>query len=292
MKTLKQLALLPLFLGLVLTTACTENYDNGNGTDNGYYNGDRLLPARMFIDDAYEPFIEFFYDDQNRITKMIRLFSSDEDGYIPNGEVLVERANIITEIFDITHNTNGTIASIRATNDRNRERLTTFSHSGNSITSITVGSWDDFTDTVHFEVNSRGQITQIWGVDSWDGSNWERTYTYNVNGNVIRTVNVSMRTDGVFSDTMYFEHSTAVRAIFRNTNTPEWFQQFLWGGDLSIIFPKHGFMPTRVSGNYQNGTLIYTVENGWVQTITISNEDEDDDWEQENIFRFEYVNAR
>jgi len=40
MKTLKQLALLPLFFGLVLTTACSENYDNGNGTDNGYYNGD------------------------------------------------------------------------------------------------------------------------------------------------------------------------------------------------------------------------------------------------------------
>jgi len=39
MKTLKQLALLPLFLGLVLTTACTEQYENGNGTDNGYYNG-------------------------------------------------------------------------------------------------------------------------------------------------------------------------------------------------------------------------------------------------------------
>jgi len=286
MKTLKQLALLPLFLGLVLTTACTENYDNGNGTDNGYYNGDRLLPARMFIDDAYEPFIEFFYDDQNRITKMIGLFSSDEDGYIPNGEVLVERANIITEVFDITHNTNGTIASIRATNDRNRERLTTFSHSGNSITAIT---WDDFTDTVHFEVNSRGQITRIWGVYSWDGSNWERTYTYNANGNVIRIVNVSVWTEGVSSNTTYFEHSTAVRAIFRNTNTPEWFHQFFWNGD-SFIFPKHGFMPTRVSWSHSGSTLTHTVENGWVQTITVRDEDEDDDWEQ--ILRFEYVNAR
>jgi len=292
MKTLKQLALLPLFLGLVLTTACTENYDNGNGTDNGYYNGgdngngDRLLPARVFIDDAYEPFIEFFYDDQNRITKMIGLFGPDDDA--PNGEVLVERANIITETFDITYNTNGTIASIRQTNDRNRESLTTFYHSGNSITS--VRSWDDFTDTVHFEVNSRGQVTRIWGVYSWDGSNWERTYTYNANGNLIRTVRVNMRTEGVFSDTTNFEHSTTVRANFRNTNTPEWFHQFFWSGD-SFIFPKYGFMPTRVSWSHGGSTLLtHTVENGWVQTITISNEDEDDDWEQ--IFRFEYVNAR
>jgi len=40
MKTLKQLALLPLFFGLVLATACSENCDNGNDTDNGYCNDD------------------------------------------------------------------------------------------------------------------------------------------------------------------------------------------------------------------------------------------------------------
>jgi len=49
MKTLKQLALLPLFFGLVLTTACSENYDNGNGTDNGYYNGDERPPFNRTI---------------------------------------------------------------------------------------------------------------------------------------------------------------------------------------------------------------------------------------------------
>jgi len=45
MKTLKQLAFLPLFFGLVLTTACTENYDNGNGYENGYENGDPPPPT-------------------------------------------------------------------------------------------------------------------------------------------------------------------------------------------------------------------------------------------------------
>jgi len=282
MKTLKQLALLPLFFGLLLTTACTENYDNGNGTNNGYYNGDRLLPARMFIDDDYEPFFEFLYDDENRITRMIVRTSSDYDA--SNGDILVERANITTEIFDITYNTNGTIASIRQTNDRNGENLTTFYHSGNSITS--VRSWDDFTDTVHFEVNSRGQMTRIWGVDSWDGSNWERTYTYNANGNLIRTVRVNMRTEGVSSDTTNFEHSTTVRAIFRNANTPEWFLTSLF--ENSYLTPKHGFMPTRMWRGGSNRKFVYIVENEWVQTITMR--DEDDDWEQ--IWRFEYVNAR
>jgi len=40
MKTLKRFVLLPLFCGLLLTTACTEQYENDNGIDNGYYNGD------------------------------------------------------------------------------------------------------------------------------------------------------------------------------------------------------------------------------------------------------------
>jgi len=40
MKTLKRFVLLPLFCGLLLTTACSEQYENDNGIDNGYYNGD------------------------------------------------------------------------------------------------------------------------------------------------------------------------------------------------------------------------------------------------------------
>jgi len=46
MKTLKQLALLPLFFGLVLTTACSENE---NGYENGNNGGDERPPFNRTI---------------------------------------------------------------------------------------------------------------------------------------------------------------------------------------------------------------------------------------------------
>jgi len=71
MKTLKQLALLPLFFGLVLTTACTENYDNGNGNGNGDRPFNRTITAQVVNGNNYDDIIStvaitlWDYDDRS-----------------------------------------------------------------------------------------------------------------------------------------------------------------------------------------------------------------------------------
>jgi len=87
MKTLKRLVLLPLFCGLLFTTACTEQYENGNDTDNGYYNDNGYdnggdIPFNRTITAVIENGNN--YDDLiNKVA--ITLWSDDRDHTIATG---------------------------------------------------------------------------------------------------------------------------------------------------------------------------------------------------------------
>jgi len=266
-KTIKKLALLPLFCGLLLTSACSND---DNGYENGYNGetelGEKLLPSRISSSDEYDGELwiinNFFtFDNQNRITsfQILDLFYAD-------GDTIVEWDHTV----NVTYNANGTLATITSSGEWGTI-TNTFIHSGNTITRIMVETANGsvWRDTFHFEINDRGQIVREWDED------WELVHIRDANGNVTRIVEREIGSSDTEGWVRNFEYSTTVRAIFRYTTTPEW--AFLFFGDLlyyehSLV---HGFMPTRIwwseDGDWQE-VFTYTVENGWVQTMTAREE--------------------
>jgi len=264
MKTLKQLALLPLFFGLLLTTACTENYENGN--ENG--NGERLLPSRVLVRAVhYDIRLEytFLYDDKNRIEKMI--FRWEGDYWDNEGE----------NYSKITYNLDGTVATIRR-NDG--QFFSTFAYSNNVITRIRIQE-GGIADTTHLEINNRGQA-----IRSWSNSGSEIIWTHDTNGNIVHIE------QDYWLGNENLEYSSTVRAIFRNIATPEWVLQFHFR-DIFVILPKHGFMPIKYwaeNRSWEN-TFTYTEKNGYVRTM-IGNVEEGRGGFPDMVIYFEYVNAR
>jgi len=268
-KTIKNLALLPLFCGLLLTSACSDNYDNGNKNKDG----ERLLPSRIFsVFDGNElNLLVFSYDEQNRITRVI---SRDMT-------------------YEITYNTDGTVATIRGIMGNWEVELSTFVYSGNTIRRIRDRGYRDGVDTFHFEINDRGQVVRKWYCSRWDGCR-EYSYTHNTIGNIVRrivAITCEERGEGEF--VVDFEYSLTARAVFRNISTPEWVLQgnmlFDFEGELFVL-TKHGFVPTKfrlVDDEWVEKAIVtYTAENGWVQTMRIY-----DGYDFRTI-HIEYINAR
>jgi hypothetical protein len=152
-----------------------------------------------------------------------------------------------------------------------REEISTFTYSGNTITRIKkISERDERTETLHFEIDSRGLIIRQWGEVQWDSL--ERTFIYDENWNVVRTITRWTRpgTGETSEQIINFEHSTTTRSIFRYTTTPAWFFQLF----SDAFDSKHGFTLTRMWSDEDNWqvALAYTAENGWVQTMTVLEE--------------------
>ena len=215
-------------------------------SDNNSETGEKLPSRISFGDEVFT----FSYDSQNRITRI--------------GLVLGESA-FITEII---YNTNGSVAKFVGEN----ETTINVSFSGDTVT---IEGQSQFT------INSRGQMVRFWGIYDFYTMN-ELDFTYDASGNLTQMLVTSF--DGEQRRNA-IEYSPTTRAVFRNTTTPEWFLQLMLINHMPAGF-KHGFMPVRVvstSDSFQGVTTItYTVENGWVQTVT----------ENTRTWHFEYVNAR
>jgi len=237
---MKKLFFLFAVIGFLFTSC--GNKDNGETAK---------LPSKMTITTSgtwgSETFFEtFLYDDQNRITKGTwGYYGVNSNGDSTGGG---ER------FFEITHNANGTIAIVEAESAR-----VNFLHSGNTVTAIYID--DEGPDTTRFEINGRGQIVRIWGYD------WEEIWTYNSNGNVVRKIDTWTSGAVSHADTIDFEYSPTVKAIFRHTSTPEWFIQFFTD---NVLYPKHGYMPVRRQRAWSSGhlTWTYTEKDGYVDTRT------------------------
>jgi len=165
----------------------------------------KKLPSRIVSHEATPFHSELFYDEQNRLIKIIR------------------EAYDIVDTLSIAYNINGlpikliggywdTVDIIYQNNGRK----------------IIISS-----DT--FWLNKKGQFTRWHEEDIFISK-----FTYNSNGNIIKW---HWRSRGNEIKVEYRYKYSDIRPIFRHVNTPEWL--LFWLHHAAIIFPfeKNGYLP-------------------------------------------------